>query len=138
MGQPRTFGTSEFRVGRIVSTEVLDSRGNPKVRVDLYAKNGFGRFSIPSGASRGHLEALGLRDGDKQRYIDQGVRKAPESISTVFGPKINGTRLKGPGENWQTAHLVGRDRRQEQPWSERSSAYLKRWQVRRTLYQVGR
>ncbi len=68
VGRPRTLEASEFRVERIVSREVLDSHGNPTVQVDLYTKNGFGRFSAPSGASKSHLEALELRDGDKQRY----------------------------------------------------------------------
>ena len=70
--------------------KVLDSRGNPTVQVDLYTKNGFGRFSVPSGASKGHLEALELRDGDKQRYNGQGVEKALENINAVLGPKIMG------------------------------------------------
>ncbi len=69
---------------------MLDSRANPTVQVDLYTKSGFGRFSVPSGASKGHLEALELRDGDKQRYAGLGVQKAVENVNRVLGPKILG------------------------------------------------
>ena len=82
--------SSEFRVERIISREVLDSRGNPTVQVDLHTKSGFGRFSVPSGASKGHLEALELRDGDKQRYGGLGVHKAVENVNKILGPKILG------------------------------------------------
>ena len=82
--------SSEFRIERVVSREVLDSRGNPTVQVDLYTKSGFGRFSVPSGASKGHLEALELRDGDRQRYTGLGVQKAVENINKILGPKIQG------------------------------------------------
>jgi enolase len=82
--------SSEFRIERTVSREVLDSRGNPTVQVDLYTKTGFGRFSVPSGASKGRLEALELRDGDKQRYAGLGVQKAVENVNKILGPKIQG------------------------------------------------
>lgn len=82
--------SSEFRIERIVSREVLDSRGNPTVQVDLYTESGFGRFSVPSGASKGHLEALELRDGDRQRYAGLGVQKAVENVNKILGPKIQG------------------------------------------------
>jgi len=81
---------SEYRVEKVVSREVLDSRANPTVQVDLYTKSGFGRFSVPSGASKGHLEALELRDGDRQRYAGLGVQKAVENVNRVLGPKILG------------------------------------------------
>jgi enolase len=79
---------SQFRIERTVSREVLDSRGNPTVEVDIYTKSGFGRFSVPSGASKGHLEALELRDGDRQRYAGLGVQKAVENVNKILGPKI--------------------------------------------------
>src|SRR3989475_1481622 len=81
---------SEYRVGKVVSREVLDSRANPTVQVDLYTGSGFGRFSVPSGASKGHLEALELRDGDKQRYAGLGVQRAVENVNKILGPKILG------------------------------------------------
>ncbi len=82
--------SSEFKIERTVSREVLDSRGNPTVQVDLYTKSGFGRFSVPSGASKGHLEALELRDGDRQRYAGLGVQKAVENVNNILAPKIQG------------------------------------------------
>jgi enolase len=82
--------SSEFKIERTVSREVLDSRGNPTVQVDIYTKSGFGRFSVPSGASKGRLEALELRDGDKQRYASLGVQKAVENVNKILGPKIQG------------------------------------------------
>ena len=81
---------SKFRIEKILSREVLDSRGNPTVQVDIYTKTGFGRFSVPSGASKGHLEALELRDGDRQRYNGKGVQKALENIQRILGPKVLG------------------------------------------------
>ena len=85
-----SLSSSEFRIERVVSREVLDSRGNPTVQVDLHTRSGFGRFSVPSGASKGHLEALELRDGDRQRYAGQGVQKAVENVNKILGPKIQG------------------------------------------------
>ena len=82
--------SSEFRIEKIVSREVLDSRANPTVQVDLYTKSGFGRFSVPSGASKGRLEAFELRDGDRQRYAGLGVQKAVENVNKIIGPKILG------------------------------------------------
>jgi enolase len=81
---------SAFKIEKLVSREILDSRGNPTVQVDLYTKGGFGRFSVPSGASKGHREALELRDRDRQRYHGMGVQKALDSISRVITPKILG------------------------------------------------
>src|SRR5438128_10735946 len=81
---------SEYRVGKVVSREILDSRGNPTVQVDLHTKSGFGRFSVPSGASKGHLEAVRLRNGERQRYNGIGVQKALENISRVIAPKSLG------------------------------------------------
>ncbi len=82
--------SSEFKIDKIVSREVLDSRANPTVQVDLYTKSGFGRFSVPSGASKGRLEAFELRDGDRQRYAGLGVQKAVENVNKILGPKILG------------------------------------------------
>ena len=86
----RNLAGSEFSIERIVSREVLDSRANPTVQVDLHTRSGFGRFSVPSGKSKGRLEAIELRDGDKQRYTGFGVQKAVENVNSVLGPKILG------------------------------------------------
>ena len=88
--QQGTTDSSSFKIERVVSREILDSRGNPTVQVDLYTKTGFGRFSVPSGASKGHREALELRDGDRQRYHGMGVRKALDNIDNILRPKILG------------------------------------------------
>jgi enolase len=86
----RNLASSEFKIERTISREVLDSRGNPTVQVDLYTRSGFGRFSVPSGASKGRLEALELRDGDRHRFGGLGVQKAVENVNKILGPKIQG------------------------------------------------
>lgn len=71
--------------------EILDSRGNPTVEVDVVLTSGAkGRAAVPSGASTGALEALELRDGDKNRYLGKGVLKAVENINKVIAPAIKG------------------------------------------------
>ncbi|OGC15891.1 phosphopyruvate hydratase, partial [candidate division WOR-1 bacterium RIFOXYA12_FULL_36_13] len=71
-------------IKRIVSREVLDSRGNPTVEVDVILDNGvLGRAIVPSGASTGSREALELRDGDKSRYLGKGVTKAVANVSVI-------------------------------------------------------
>jgi len=81
---------SDFKIQKVASREILDSRANPTIQVDIHTKTGFGRFSVPSGASKGHLEALELRDGDRHRYGGKGVQKAIENIDKVLAPKIIG------------------------------------------------
>merc|ERR1719356_1163399 len=71
--------------------EILDSRGNPTVEVDLKTKAGiFARAAVPSGASTGVHEACELRDGDKKRYLGKGVTKAVESVNTVLATQLLG------------------------------------------------
>jgi len=71
--------------------EVLDSRGNPTVEVEVTTDDGsFGRALVPSGASTGAYEAVELRDGDKSRYLGKGVLKAVENVNDVIGPEIIG------------------------------------------------
>jgi enolase len=65
-----------MQITRVVSREILDSRGNPTVEVDVWTDGGFGRAAVPSGASTGQREALELRDGDRTRYLGKGVRRA--------------------------------------------------------------
>lgn len=78
-------------IEKIVGREVLDSRGNPTVEVDVYTESGaFGRASVPSGASTGENEALELRDGDKNRYLGKGVQKAVENVNKVIAPELEG------------------------------------------------
>lgn len=76
---------------RIHAREILDSRGNPTVEVDVWLADGsFGRASVPSGASTGKAEALELRDGDPRRYFGRGVLKAVENIHHHIAPALRG------------------------------------------------
>ena len=75
----------------ILAREVLDSRGNPTVEVDVHLSDGvFGQAIVPSGASTGEHEALELRDGDTDRYLGKGVIKAVESVNTVIAKELAG------------------------------------------------
>ena len=75
----------------VFGREVLDSRGNPTVEVEVVLDSGvMGRAIVPSGASTGEHEALELRDGDSERYLGKGVRKAVENINLELGPKLIG------------------------------------------------
>jgi enolase len=78
-------------IDMIVGREIVDSRGNPTVEVDVILDNGVtGRAAVPSGASTGIYEALELRDGDKGRYMGKGVRKAVDNINDVIAPELEG------------------------------------------------
>ena len=75
----------------IHAREILDSRGNPTVEVDVLLESGaFGRAAVPSGASTGSHEAVELRDGDKSRYLGKGVSKAVENVNTIIADAIIG------------------------------------------------
>lgn len=78
-------------IARIVGRQILDSRGNPTVEVDVHTTNGaFGRAAVPSGASTGIHEAVELRDGDKSLYLGKGVLKAVENVNTVISEELLG------------------------------------------------
>ncbi len=80
-----------MRIEKIVAREILDSRGNPTVEVDVTLECGVvGRASVPSGASTGEHEALELRDGDKKRYLGKGTLKAVENVNTKIAPELIG------------------------------------------------
>ena len=75
----------------VYAREVLDSRGNPTVEVEVTTESGaFGRAMVPSGASTGEREALELRDGDKNRYLGKGTLKAVENVNTIIAPAVLG------------------------------------------------
>jgi enolase len=75
----------------LVAREILDSRGNPTVEVDVLTENGCaGRSAVPSGASTGAHEACELRDNDKQRYLGKGVLKAVQNVNEIIAPEILG------------------------------------------------
>lgn len=78
-------------IARIVGRQILDSRGNPTVEVDVYTTNGvIGRAAVPSGASTGIHEAVELRDGDKSLYLGKGVLKAIENVNTIIAEELLG------------------------------------------------
>lgn len=80
-----------MKIEKITGREILDSRGNPTVEVDILLESGvMGRASVPSGASTGEHEALELRDGDKKRYCGKGVQKAVENVNKIIAPALVG------------------------------------------------
>lgn len=75
----------------IKAREILDSRGNPTIEVDVHLQSGhIGRAAVPSGASTGEYEAVELRDGDKKRYGGKGVAKAVANVNTKLSKSIVG------------------------------------------------
>ena len=73
----------------VAAREILDSRGNPTLEVDVVLENGsLGRAAVPSGASTGQFEAVELRDGDKKRYLGKGVLQAVENVNDVIAPQL--------------------------------------------------
>jgi enolase len=95
-------------IASLAAREILDSRGNPTVEVDVFLDDGAaGRAAVPSGASTGAHEALELRDGDPGRYGGSGVLRAVENIVNVIGPAIQG--LDGLDQRGLDAHLLDLD-----------------------------
>jgi len=87
----------------IYAREILDSRGNPTVEVEVYLESGaMGRAAVPSGASTGEREALELRDGDKTRYLGKGVQKAVDNVNEVIAEALIG---------WEASDQAGIDRK---------------------------
>lgn len=83
-----------MKIKKIVGREILDSRGNPTVEVDVILENDvLGRAAVPSGASTGENEALELRDGDKNRYLGKGTLKAVANINDVIAPALIGINV---------------------------------------------
>lgn len=79
------------KIEKIIAREILDSRGNPTVEVDVVLECGvMGRAAVPSGASTGENEAIELRDGDKSRYLGKGVLKAVANVNNILGPALVG------------------------------------------------
>jgi enolase len=85
---------NNMRIVSILGREILDSRGNPTVEVDVLTESGaFGRAAVPSGASTGENEALELRDGDKSRYLGKGVLQAVANINDIIAPALIGMNV---------------------------------------------
>lgn len=88
-----------MKIKEIKAREILDSRGNPTVEVDVTLENGIlGRASVPSGASTGVHEALELRDNDSARYLGKGVLKAVNNVNTIIKEKIVGMDVENQKE----------------------------------------
>ncbi|MEE1091643.1 MAG: phosphopyruvate hydratase, partial [Prevotella sp.] len=80
-----------MKIEKVHAREILDSRGNPTVEVEVTLENGvMGRAAVPSGASTGENEALELRDGDKNRYLGKGVQKAVDNVNNIIAPALKG------------------------------------------------
>jgi enolase len=77
-------------ISAVFAREILDSRGNPTIEVEVQTTSGFGRAAVPSGASTGEHEALELRDGDKKRFLGKGVLTAVKNVQQTLGPAILG------------------------------------------------
>ncbi len=86
----------------VFAREILDSRGNPTIEVDVYLEDGsMGRAAVPSGASTGAFEAVELRDGDKARYLGKGVLTAVDNVNEIIAPELEG---------WDVFDQVGIDK----------------------------
>ena len=86
-------------ITKIQALEVIDSRGNPTIEVEIWTESGaYGRAMVPSGASTGEHEAVELRDGDKGRYLGKGVLKAVANVNDVSRPRLS-VSMKSP-TNW--------------------------------------
>jgi len=81
-------------IENVFAREIIDSRGNPTVEVEVMAEGGYiGRAAVPSGASTGAFEAVELRDGDKNRYLGRGVQKAVDNVNDLIAPEIEGMNV---------------------------------------------
>lgn len=85
-----------YKIESVIAREILDSRGNPTIEVDLcFESKAFGRAAVPSGASTGSREALEMRDGDKERYLGKGVQKAVANVRNLIAPRLVGQKFNG-------------------------------------------
>ena len=83
-----------LEIESVFGREILDSRGNPTVEVEVIVEGGYiGRAAVPSGASTGAFEAVELRDGDKDRYLGKGVQKAVDNVNNVIAPEVEGMNV---------------------------------------------
>src|SRR5436305_14730081 len=81
-----------FSIEFIHARQILDSRGNPTVEVDVVLQDGtLGRAAVPSGASTGEHEAVELRDDDKKKWLGKGVSKAVENVNSKIAPELIGS-----------------------------------------------
>ena len=90
--------SGEYKIQKIHAREILDSRGNPTIEVDVFTPKGFGRASVPSGASTGTNEALELRDADPNRYGGKGVLTAVKNVNTIIQKELLGLDARNQRE----------------------------------------
>ncbi|MDR2520824.1 MAG: phosphopyruvate hydratase [Bacteroidales bacterium OttesenSCG-928-I14] len=96
-----------MKITKIIGREILDSRGNPTVEVDVHLASGvFGRAAVPSGASTGENEALELRDGNEKRYLGKGVLKVVDNINKVITPTLLGQSVFNQREIDESMQLL--------------------------------
>ena len=118
-----------MKIAAVHGREILDSRGNPTIEVDVTLEDGaFGRAAVPSGASTGEREALELRDGDKRRYLGKGVLKAVGHVNDEIAKALVGTAQR-PAEPGCRHDRPGRHAHEEPPGRERP-ARASRWPSR--------
>ncbi|EPZ33681.1 enolase [Rozella allomycis CSF55] len=96
-------------ITKVKARQILDSRGNPTVEVDLVTENGLFRAAVPSGASTGVHEALELRDADKSKYLGKGVLKAVENINNIIAPNLIKANLDVKDQNKVDDFLLSLD-----------------------------
>src|SRR5471030_383617 len=95
--EPKRSLTMPPKIAKIMGREILDSRGNPTVEVDVILSSGaWGRAAVPSGASTGAHEALEMRDGDPKRYGGRGVLKAVANVNGAIAKKLKGQKCDPP------------------------------------------
>jgi enolase len=90
--------SGEYKIQKIHAREILDSRGNPTIEVDVFTPKGLGRASVPSGASTGTNEALELRDADPNRYEGKGVLTAVKNVNTIIQKELLGLDVRNQRE----------------------------------------
>ena len=104
----------------VIGREILDSRGNPTVEVEVYADDGtqvfLGRAAVPSGASTGIFEACELRDGDKHRYLGKGVQKAVEAVNGELAEIVIGLNVLDQTEIDRAMIALDGTKKQNPPW----------------------
>ena len=133
----RAVNERHVKITRVHGREILDSRGNPTVEVDVTLDGGaFGRAAVPSGASTGEREALELRDGDKARYGGKGVRKAVANVNGEIATALVGRELR-PARPRRGDDRARRHADQEPPRRQRAARRLDGGAARRRRGAAG-
>ena len=123
-------------IATINAREILDSRGNPTIEVDVHLEGGaMGRAAVPSGASTGEHEAWELRDGDKKRYGGKGVTKAVRSVTDVIAPALAGYDALEQAKIDETDHRARWHSQQKETGGQRAPRCFARHRARRGCRQ---